>query len=238
MPELDRFEARLTSAVHAFADRAETSVDAVVVAERAVGPRRGGALAWLWRTVPVPISTLLLLGVLAAVAFWSIQVGGPWNRSAPVVPPPAPTATPSPTPSPTPTPDPRPAYVTGTTTITVVTEGTVVEAGGVTKLRGVVATTTDTMDDPRVTGTGTVHRNADSQGGVGPQWGTYRLEVAGGTWEGACTGALWSGGAVSDTACWLVGSGAFEGYTYYYQARGTDILEVIGAIIPGSPPAP
>ena len=47
MPELDPFDARLTAAVHAFADRAATDVDAAAMAERAVGRRRAGAFAWL-----------------------------------------------------------------------------------------------------------------------------------------------------------------------------------------------
>jgi hypothetical protein len=257
MPELDPFETRLTAAVRAFADRAETKVDAMEVAEQVVGRRRVGSFAWLGRPLPVAASVLVTLGLLLALLAWSVQVGGPWDRRSSVVPPPAPTetrataptaaATPSSTPTPAPTTDGvGPEHVSGTEVVSVQTYGASVRAvDGVTQMRGVVATSVDTMNDPRVTGTGVIHGENDSyqgendsDGSVGPQWGTYRLENAEGAWEGTWTGALWGSGMVSDVTAWLVGSGAYEGYTYYFHARGTNPMEVEGIIFPGSPPAP
>jgi hypothetical protein len=249
MPELDPFETRLSATVHAFADRAETKVDAMEVAERVVGRRRVGSFAWLGRPLPVAASLLVTLGLLLALLAWSVQVGGPWDRRSSVVPPPAPTETPAaaPTAAATPTSAPTPApttdgvgpeLVTGTELVSVQTYGTSVGVDGVTQMRGVVATSVDTMNDPRVTGTGVIHGENDSYGSVGPQWGTYRLENAEGAWEGTWTGALWGDGMVSDVTAWLVGSGAYEGYTYYFHARGANPLKVEGIVFPGSPPAP
>jgi len=249
MHEVEPFEARLAAAVHAFADRAETKVDAMEVAERVVGRRRVGTFAWLGRPLPVVASVLITLGLLLALLAWSVQVGGPWDRRTSVVPPPAPTETPAAaptaaaTPTSTPTPVPTtdgvgPEFVSGTEVISVQTYGTSVGVDGVTQMRGVVATSVDTMNDPRVTGTGVIHGDNDSYGSVGPQWGTYRLENAEGAWEGRWTGALWGHGLVSDVTAWLVGSGAYEGYTYYFHAHGGEPVKVEGIIFPGSPPAP
>ena len=66
MAELDLFEARLSEAVHAFADRAATGVDASAVAARAVGRRRAGTFAWLGHPLPVPAWIILLGGLLLA----------------------------------------------------------------------------------------------------------------------------------------------------------------------------
>jgi hypothetical protein len=130
------------------------------------------------------------------------------------------------------------AVVTGTEVVSVQTYGTSEKAGDVVRMRGVVATTVDTMNDPRVTGKGTIRGANDSYGVVGPQWGTYRLENADGAWEGAWTGALWNTGNASHVTAWLVGSGAYEGYTYYFRVRGSNALKVDGIIFRGSPPAP
>jgi hypothetical protein len=74
---------------------------------------------------------------------------------------------------------------------------------------------------------------------VGPEWGTSRLENAGGAWEGTCTAAAWSDFNASAVSCWLVGSGAYEGYTYYAAISTSGFsAEVEGIIFPGSPPTP
>lgn len=107
MPELDPFDVRLTAAVRAFADRAETSVDATAVAKRTIGQRRrpAGALGWLSSPLPVPAGIVLLLGLLLAALLGVTMVGGAWrdDRSS-VVPPSTPSpssiAAPSPTAAP------------------------------------------------------------------------------------------------------------------------------------------
>lgn len=233
MPELDPFDARLTSAVRAFADRAETGVDPVAVAAHAVRPRRRGAFAWLGVPLPVPAAVVIATALLAALLAWSVGAGAPWGRRTSIVP--LPSSSPGPTDAAS---DARgAAVVTGTEVVSVRTYGTSEKAGDVTRMRGVVASTVDTMNDPRVTGRGTVRGANDSYGVVGPQWGTYRLENADGAWEGTWTGALWNIGNASQVTAWLVGSGAYEGYTYYFRARGSSDLEVDGIIFRGSPPA-
>jgi hypothetical protein len=250
MPELDPFETRLTAAVHAFADRAQTGVDATAIAARSARRRRTGAFAWFWSPLPVPAGVLLTLALLLALLAWTVQVGAPWDRRTSLVPPAAPSASPTamptkttPTPTPTATPVPQTdgegeEVVSGTEAVSVSSYGTSAHVGVATAMRGVVATTSDPMNHPRVTGTGTIHGANDSYGSVGPQWGTYRLENAKGAWEGTWTGALWASGNVSQVTAWLVGSGAYEGFTYYLSARGTNPMRVDGIIFRGSPPAP
>lgn len=221
MHELDRFEARLAAAVHAMADRAETDVDAVAVAERAIRSGRGGRLAWVWSSVPVPVGILLLLGLLVGLLAWSVAVGGPRGDQFPAV-------------------LASDEYVSGTETTSRTTDYSQTLVGDVTQLRGIAVTVISTMSDPRVSGTGTFSFGADLYStAVGPAWGTYHLENAGGAWDGTCRGAGWKGGDNGARACWLAGSGAYEGYTYYLQVTSyyPDPGTVSGTIFRGSAPA-
>jgi len=143
-----------------------------------------------------------------------------------------------------PTATPRPStdgtgaeYVTGTEVLGVSIAGADETVGDVEKVRLRTLATTDTMNDPRVTGKGTVQFNGDFWGPIGTEWGTFRLENAGGAWEGEWTGASWNSGP-TDVTAWLAGSGDYEGYTYYIHLWGTDGLTVEGIIFPGSPPTP
>jgi hypothetical protein len=136
------------------------------------------------------------------------------------------------------------AYVVGTEIRSVTAPGTETQAGDVTRLlRGRVVASVDTMDDPRVSGTGTITASFDMYGlcgGLcGPQRGTYRLENAGGAWEGKWTGAFWRWyeRETINVASWLVGSGEYEGWTYYLHVWGTgNPYSVEGVLYPGSPP--
>jgi len=243
MPELEPFEIRLGAAIRAFADRAETRVDAMTVANRTIGRRRFASLAWLGYPLPVRVSILLVLGLLLALLAWSVQVGAPWDRRASVVPPPAPTAAPTdmaPTATPRPSTDGTGAeYVIGRGTFSIVDPGTSTPVGDVPQLRGFVASSADTMDDPRVTGTGALHLSVDTFGTAGTQWATYRLENAGGAWEGTLTGLGWNEGNAIDMSGWLVGSGAYQGFTFYMHVRsGGFAMDIDGIIFPGSPPGP
>lgn len=47
---------------------------------------------------------------------------------------------------------------------------------------------------------------------------------------------LTSTGAWSEVTAWLVGSGAYEGWTYHMLAQDTGTIEVRGIIYPGPPP--
>ena len=136
------------------------------------------------------IGVLVVAGTLGLIQRGQPGFGGPG-------PTPGASASPSPPASPSPSPVVMPSkavYVAGTEAVSVTTPGTQTQAGDVTRLRGRIVASVDTMDDPRVTGTGTMSASFDMYGTVGPQWGTYRLENAGGAWEGKWTGALWKGG--------------------------------------------
>ena len=156
----------------------------------------------------------------------------------------APTATDAPTAQPTEAPVPTtdgagPEYVTGTSSPGTTKSGTETVVGDVTELRGQEMTDSGTMNDPRVNGTAHVTLNADIQGDVAAEWGTTRVENAGGAWEGTWTGASWNAGNATSVSGWLVGSGAYAGYTYYFNVHGPMMpFRVDGIIFPGSPPTP
>jgi hypothetical protein len=118
-------------------------------------------------------------------------------------------------------------------------DGTTTKVGNVTQLRGAVFTGAWTMNDPRVNATGTARLSVDEYTNVYPEWGTMRLENANGAWEGTVTGGGWNGGETTNFSGWLVGSGAYAGYTYYvhYWGSGYSYLAE-GIIFQGSPPAP
>lgn len=242
MPELDPFDARLEHAVHAFADRAQTSVDAAAVAGRAIGRRRTGVWAVLGHSVPVAVSVLVLSALLLAILAWSLQAGAPWDGRNSAVPPT--TATPTiaaVTPTPGHSPDGQgDEVVEGTESIVLTTQYTEKQVGAVQQLRGGVVTTTAVMNDPRASGTGTWRVSVDAYTAVGPDWGTYRLENAEGAWEGTCSGGTWGAGDGAMRTCWLTGSGAFVGYSYFLYATWASPGpgRVQGVIYPGSPVEP
>lgn len=238
MPELDPFEMRLAAAVHALADRADTRVDATAVARETVGHRPFWSLAWSLLRVPVPASILLVLGLSLALVAGMAVVGALLDRPSLVAP--LPTPKPEVSVAPSPTGDGTGiASVTGTGTFSIVSPGTTAEVDGGTQTRGLVATGTVVMDDPRATGTATLRLSLDTQGRVGTEWGTYRLETANGAWEGTVAGASWDDGDASDAAGYLVGSGAYEGYSLYVDIRSSGFaMELEGIIFPGPPPGP
>jgi hypothetical protein len=183
---------------------------------------------------------------LALVAILAVGCAGTGASS------PAPTATPTiaatpvptdaPTARPTATPIPMtdgkgPEYVIGTSSLTVTKEGTETVVGDVTRFRGQEMTDTGSMNDPRLAGTNQITLNADFYGPVASEWGTSRLENADGAWEGTWAGASWNGGNATSVSGWLVGSGAYAGYTYYFHVHGPSMpFQVEGIIFPGSPP--
>lgn len=242
MRELDPFEARLAAAVHAFADSAETSVDAMEVAERSIRRRRRGILAWAVMPLPVPAAVLVTLALLVGLLAWSVSVGGPRPGPLPLVPAPSATPTVSQKPTPVPATDGQgDENVVGAEATTLVSDYTQTKVGDVTQVRGVVLKVVETMNDPRVSGTGTFSFSADLYASaVGPAWGTMRIENAGGAWEGTCRGAGWNGGDAGARACWLAGSGGYQGYSYYLQATAPTPSQpgsVEGLLYPGAPPA-
>lgn len=253
MPELDPFDARLEHAAHAFADRAQTSVDAVAVAGRAIGHRQTGVASLLSRAVPVPVPLLAVAALVLAFAGWSLSGGGPFPVHIWLGPVATPTASPTPTPTPTPSPTPTvaptaPALVTGTGSSTGRSPGAATPGeGGIAHWQGIVIDVVTTTDDPRVNGTGTFRLSSDASGQLGFTWGTFRLDAAGGSWEGTCTGAMWEGLtpfydglAGANQSCWLQGTGSHAGMTFYLSYRfagvsGPDAL--LGTIAPAEPPS-
>jgi hypothetical protein len=102
---------------------------------------------------------------------------------------------------------------------------------------GVTFNSVDTTNDPRANGKGVIVEKFTSSGSLSLEQGTYRLENAGGAWEGPCGGAEWNMGSGANVTCWLIGSGGYDGFTYYFNLRaenGTLLLD--GLIYQGSPP--
>jgi hypothetical protein len=132
-----------------------------------------------------------------------------------------------------------PEYVTGTDSALRVTQsGTETVVGGVTQIRGQEMESLETMNDPRVSGTSRITLNGDLHDPVMAEWGTTRLENADGAWEGTWTGASWDAGGATNVSGWLVGTGAYAGFTYYFHVFGPSTpYQVEGIIFEGSPPA-
>ena len=243
MPELDPFDARLEAAVHGFADRAQTNVDAAATAERAMRHRHRGRLAWLGVAVPVPVSILVVLTLLVLALVASLGIGAPrrgQDAALPIV-----AVSPGAASPPAARPDlasdgKGDEVVGGGATLTLTTPYTYSRAGATTQLRDGVITVTTRMSDPRVSGTGTWRVNADLHPTTGPGWGTYRLENAAGAWDGTCSGAAWDAERGGAWSCRLTGSGAYDGYSYLFSATTSDpgIDDVRGVIVPGPLPSP
>lgn len=192
------------------------------------------------RSIALPALTACFVVACSAAA-----TSTPYATAAPT--PAVPTATPVP-PDPTPTPAPPtagpsvgpmdPAYVTGTGTLSQTSGGTTTPDGDCTRIDGVVGEATGTNTDPRAAGATRFTMSALDCGGVGFEWGTMTQTTADGAWEGTCTGGLWANESNSDMSCWLVGSGAYKGLTYYMHSRNVDLaVEVDGVILPAAPPA-
>lgn len=252
MAELDPLDVRVERAVHAFADRAQTSVDAVAVAAHAIGHRRTGPWAVVSRSVPVPVPLLVVPLLLVAFLGWSLTGGGPFPIRIWLGPVATPTTGPTPSPTPTPTVLPlAPAHVTGTATSTQLSpKATPPAEGMLPPLTGAVLELVIEMDDPRVTGTGTLSARVDQGSGVALGFisGSLRLDTMAGAWEGPCSGASWSGltpwydgVAGANLSCWLAGSGAYTGLTFYlnYRFAGWEAPdELEGTVFPAEPPSP
>jgi hypothetical protein len=258
MAELDPFDSRLERAVHAYADHAQTSVDAVTVAGDAIGHRRTGPWAVLGRAVPVPVPLLVVSLVVVAFIGWSLTGGGPFPVRILVGNPPTPTATrtPGPIPTPTGTPTPTiapmaPAFVTGTATSTQLSpRATPPAEGNLPPWSGAVLGVVTKMDDPRASGTGTFYVKVDAGHGttIGFLSGTFQLDATAGAWDGRCSGAAWDGitpfydgWAGARLSCWLTGSGAYTGLTFYLDYRFAGPVqpdELLGTIVPVEPPSP
>ncbi len=114
---------------------------------------------------------------------------------------------------------------------------------GTGRYRGAVLACTDTSNDPRVSGSATYTWEYDGWArGAHVQWGTGRLENAGGAWDGTMTGS-YSIPRGDVLLFWFKGSGGYEGLSYAMwavlsPAEVAWTYPVDGIIFPGSPPAP
>lgn len=125
--------------------------------------------------------------------------------------------------------------VAGTETCMVGEGSQTTDAAGIDHFRDVPVRCTDTMNDPRVTGTITGIWNADNWGGANVQWGVVRLQNAGGAWEGRVTG-VWSEDRGDSIVFWWTGTGGYEGLAYFSHASGWAPWKVEGQVFPGDPP--
>lgn len=226
MPELDPFDARLAKAVHAFADRASTRVDAVEVTRRAAAAHPRSRGAWLGAPLPVP-AVVVILSLLLLLLF-ALTLAGASRRGDP----PAPLAT-------LPADLLAPVHVTGTGEVSLQSSGSTRLVDGVDRTTGIVIVTTDTTDDVRANGTGVFELRVDGSATLGFVSGTLHLESALGAWDGPCTGATWDGVPNGRLECRLAGSGAWDGLAYYRTTRTTATgTSVDGVILPDATPAP
>jgi hypothetical protein len=137
------------------------------------------------------------------------------------------------------------AVVTGTATCPTADLGkATTDAGGVQYFREVDFRCTMRTDDPRVSGTHTSGAwnidwwgEADLSSGALVQWGTPRLENAGGTWEGTGSG-VYSSDRGDIIAFWYRGIGAYAGLAYFELWTGQEPWTIQGQIFPGDPPTP
>jgi hypothetical protein len=99
-------------------------------------------------------------------------------------------------------------------------------------------------DDARVSGHRTSTWNmdlwADPTTGTGAlvEWGTPRLENAGGTWQGRATSVASLPGRGDFMVNWYKGTGDYTGLGYFELWTGVEPWTIQGQIFPGDPPIP
>jgi hypothetical protein len=147
-----------------------------------------------------------------------------------------------------PVPDDAVVVVTGTATCPTADLGSsTTDANGVIHYRGGTFRCHMRTDDPRVSGTHIASDwNADWWGepdmnrGALVQWGTPRLENAGGAWDGTLSG-VFSTDRGDIIAVWYKGTGGYAGLSYFELWTGTagvNLWTIQGQIFPGDPPTP
>ena len=155
-----------------------------------------------------------------------------------------PTATPTPSAVATPTPTPAAVshgpvtVVTGTGRCPVLNPVWTTDPDGTQHLRNLSVECTEETNDPRVSGTHTATWNMDVwEGAAGVQWGTARLENAGGAWEGPLSG-VYSAERGDTIMVWYTGTGGYHGLAYFELWTGQEPWKIQGQIFPGDPPTP
>jgi hypothetical protein len=137
--------------------------------------------------------------------------------------------------------DPEAVYFTATGEVTGGVDG-LLSVGDLWSWRDGAVTTEVEASDPRASGTYSSVANADVQNEQGIEWGTLRIENAGGTWVGPYTvmGYESPEGASPPTSGMLVGDGDYAGYTmslWYDGLRNSPVGKFHGVMFKGQPPA-
>jgi len=136
------------------------------------------------------------------------------------------------------------AVVTGSATCPGQSVSWTHDPGGTWHARDGLFTCTMRTDDPRVSGTETAPWNMDAWGNPNlgevalVQWGTPRLENAGGAWEGRGSGVASLPGRGDIIAIWYKGTGGYAGLSYLELLTGREPWTIQGQIFPGDPPMP
>jgi hypothetical protein len=196
------------------------------------------------------LASLAAAAMLAGCAAGASPTPSP-APPTPTVMPTAVAAAPTPAPTPKPTPPPTPAAVSyGPVTVVVGTNDCpslnpvfTTDPDGTMHIRDLTVECTDTTNDPRVSGTHTATRSMDVWGNpyagsaAGVQWGTVRLENAGGAWKGRLTG-VYSSQDGDTIMVWYSGTGGYAGLAYFELVTGTGPWTIQGQVFPGNPPTP
>ncbi len=197
------------------------------------------------------ISGLAVVALLGGCAAGTSPSPAPMSQSpSNAVASPGPSATPKATATPSTTLSPAPsttpaavAYgpvtvVTGTGACPGLNPVWTTDPDGTRHVRNLPVECIEQNNDPRVSGTHTAAWNMDLwAGAAGVQWGTARLENAGGTWEGRLSGA-YSSARGDIIAIWYKGTGGYTGLSYFELWTGTGPWVIQGQIFPGELPPP
>jgi hypothetical protein len=195
----------------------------------------------------------LLVGLAVTALVAGCSAGGSPSRSLAATPGISASTTPAsmpPTPAPPSTSAATMTPIKGTSTSVSGDPGTVTTgADGVQHARGGTFMFRDATSDPRVSGTATATWNEDSWTTANPsraaavQWGTERIENAGGAWEGKATG-VYSSDRGDIVATWYRGTGGYAGLGYFRLRTSAELVagitrswKVRGLVFPGDPPS-
>ena len=122
-------------------------------------------------------------------------------------------------------------YQTATETYTTV--------GDHQQVRDGVVVATHTANDVRATGQLKVAFSIDWYTKAGPFWADATLTNDKGTWAGPCSGGATVKGAFGPFTCWLTGSGAYAGWTYFQASTPSGATATTeGIIYQGAIPTP
>lgn len=113
--------------------------------------------------------------------------------------------------------------ITGTEACEKTNEGVTEPFDNVTVIRGVALACTDSMSDPRVSGTSSTQVSIDEWADQSADiWGSLVLRNNGGAWEGRWSGTIDRGYTIRRIEGLLVGTGAYAGLEYHFRLVSED----------------